>query len=231
MVRKEDTVESLRARVTELRRRITDTEAENDQLKQEVSNLNRIVRTDSLTGLFNQKAFKETLKRELSRLLLGSSRVITLVVFDLNKFKKINDTFGHEVGDQALRIVANALRMTVRFGDTTSYYRQHGDEFAMILCECDEKGTPCVIFRFIEELQRQSQNFVVGGQKVELSAAFGAATVRLQTPGVDKRRVAERTSELDGQTIRVFELADDCQLRAKTTPEGQLPLQVVSTTI
>lgn len=221
MVGKEDEVVSCSSRVRELEMQIATLQVVNERLAQKVRDLEQVARTDTLTGLFNLRAFNETLANEVSRLSRGHFDVLTLVVFDLNKFKRINDDFGHDVGDQALRAVGNALRVSVRAGDTISYYRQHGDEFAVILCGCGENGVKAFVTRFIIELQRQS--FAIGAKRVELTAAFGAAVVRASD--------GSGTPVSDDEIERVFKLADDCQRRSKSTPRDDLPLQVVSTTI
>ena len=85
---------------------------------------------DSLTGLGNRRYFDEQLKRAMHHANRHRSHV-GLIVCDLNKFKSINDNYGHQIGDQVLIHFANALRISVR--DSDSIFRFGGDEFSIIV--------------------------------------------------------------------------------------------------
>jgi len=90
---------------------------------------------DALTGLGNRRYFDEQLKRAMHNANRHHS-LVGLVVGDLNKFKAINDTFGHAVGDQVLQEFANVLRQCIR--DSDSPFRFGGDEFAILVENADE---------------------------------------------------------------------------------------------
>lgn len=85
---------------------------------------------DPLTGLFNQRAFYDNLHRQLAIAERTTDRVC-LVYFDLNNFKKVNDSLGHQAGDALLVLVADALKETLRASDLACRYG--GDEFCVIL--------------------------------------------------------------------------------------------------
>ncbi len=108
----------------------------------------RQARTDPLTGLLNRRAFLDELTRRIDRLdregLPG-----TLMFLDLDHFKSLNDVFGHDAGDEALRIVAEVLRRTVRPTDLVA--RLGGDEFALWLDGAD----PFAAAERAEALRRQ----------------------------------------------------------------------------
>jgi len=87
---------------------------------------------DPLTGLFNRRYMDETLRRELSR-AARKSVPLSLIVLDVDHFKKINDLFGHDAGDAVLRSLALQLKREVREGDVAC--RFGGEEFVLILCE------------------------------------------------------------------------------------------------
>ncbi|MDQ3066276.1 MAG: diguanylate cyclase [Actinomycetota bacterium] len=92
--------------------------------------LEREAQTDSLTGLYNHRYFHERLRRELTRSAAAHENV-AVVMMDIDDFKKVNDVFGHAVGDQVLAELANHLRATVRSSDVVC--RIGGEEFAVIV--------------------------------------------------------------------------------------------------
>jgi diguanylate cyclase (GGDEF)-like protein len=90
--------------------------------------------SDALTGLYNRRLFEEYFEKELSRAKRASQQ-LALVIMDLHRFKEVNDRHGHQLGDKALQLVAEAARDTVRVSDFT--FRIGGDEFALLLPQCD----------------------------------------------------------------------------------------------
>ena len=92
--------------------------------------LDRLAQTDSLTGLLNRRAFEEILTRELAR-SGRSSRSLTVLLIDIDRFKEVNDTWGHQAGDQVIRQVGSALLGSLRPGDALS--RFGGEEFVILL--------------------------------------------------------------------------------------------------
>jgi diguanylate cyclase (GGDEF)-like protein len=113
-------------------------ERENATLRAELRRLSELAYRDPLTGLRNRRALKDRLAEELAR-ALRSGEAFSVVAIDLNGFKALNDTWGHEVGDDALRWVSRLLESTVRTSDTV--YRLGGDEFLVLMpATCEEKG-------------------------------------------------------------------------------------------
>jgi diguanylate cyclase (GGDEF)-like protein len=90
--------------------------------------------TDWLTGLPNQRVMLPHITREIARARRSGSRVAVLLV-DVDRFKSVNDTYGHRVGDNALRHIAKCLRQSIRAHDMCARYA--GDEFLIVLTECD----------------------------------------------------------------------------------------------
>ena len=99
--------------------------------RRHLADLEALTLTDPLTGLGNRRA----LERELARAMLRSRRMdhpLSLLYFDVNDLKRVNDRFGHSGGDETLRVVANVARACSREG-TDSGYRLGGDEFVLII--------------------------------------------------------------------------------------------------
>ena len=97
---------------------------------------------DVLTGLPNRALFDDRLKQALAE-AKRHGRNLALLFIDLDQFKNINDTYGHETGDQVLRMVAERLQATIRAADTVS--RQGGDEFLCLLQEVHEPTDVAII--------------------------------------------------------------------------------------
>jgi len=90
--------------------------------------------TDFLTGLYNRRFFDDYFEKELNRSIRYSHR-LALVVFDLHRFKEVNDRFGHPQGDVMLQMLATTLRKSMRTSDYA--FRLGGDEFALLLPQSD----------------------------------------------------------------------------------------------
>jgi diguanylate cyclase (GGDEF)-like protein len=98
-----------------------------------VDGLCRLSSHDPLTGLPNRREFELAVERELDRVARSAERALLLMI-DIDRFKRINDSFGHAIGDLALASVANVLRASIRPMDTVA--RIGGEEFAIILPNC-----------------------------------------------------------------------------------------------
>lgn len=110
--------------------------------------LQRLAETDPLTWLFNRRHFDKRLEAETNR-ALRAEQMLALLMIDVDKFKTINDRFGHRVGDQVLKGVASAIKQAVRLYDVPTRYG--GDEFAVILPEADTEVASRVARRILEK--------------------------------------------------------------------------------
>ena len=111
--------------------------------------LEREAQTDSLTGLYNHRYFHERLRRELT-LASAEHTNVAVVMVDIDDFKKVNDVFGHAVGDEVLAELADHLRATVRAGDVVC--RIGGEEFAVIVPGSRQEQTIALATRLAERL-------------------------------------------------------------------------------
>lgn len=133
----------------------------------------RLAETDPLTWLFNRRHFDKRLEAETNR-ALRAEHLLALLMVDVDRFKLINDRFGHRVGDQVLKSVASALKQAVRLYDVPTRYG--GDEFAVILPEADAAAAEAVATRITDELARNP--LVADGRgPVPISVSIGVATV------------------------------------------------------
>lgn len=137
--------------------------AERDRL---VAELDRLARTDSLTGLPNRRVLEERLEEELHR-SARSRRAFALAIVDVDRFKEINDTFGHPAGDEALQRFANALRAQARHADFVARFA--GDEFAVVLIDVDPPRARAILDRMVEAIRG-----IQLSNDARLSASLGA---------------------------------------------------------
>ncbi|PSL42416.1 diguanylate cyclase (GGDEF)-like protein [Salsuginibacillus halophilus] len=127
---------------------------------------------DELTGAKNRKFLYGELEALTDKLRRGYTAVLTLILCDLDHFKKINDTYGHTAGDEALRHFVKVVTSFTRPGDTTARYG--GEEFALVLPESDEANA----LRIIERIQQAlKEDPVPGYPDIELYFSAGIRPV------------------------------------------------------
>ncbi len=125
---------------------------------------------DHLTQLPNRRLFKDRLELAITQ-ARRHARMVGVMFVDLDRFKLVNDTYGHAEGDELLKSVAQALRRCVRAGDTLA--RQGGDEFTILLPDLAQAGDVTVIAdKIVDELK---QPFHVAGQDFRATASVGIA--------------------------------------------------------
>lgn len=139
--------------------------------------LEALAHTDPLTQVLNRRALTLRLTAELDRARRYSS-VVTLLMIDLDHFKRVNDTYGHLTGDDALREVAAVLQHAVRSVDVVARYG--GEEFVIVLPETAEGGAVAFAERIRERIEAQ-MFAVIGapgaeGTGLRLTASIGVAT-------------------------------------------------------
>jgi diguanylate cyclase (GGDEF)-like protein len=135
--------------------------------------LETLVRTDMLTGLANRREFMTRLERESHR-QARSGRALSVVLFDVDHFKRVNDTWGHPVGDEVLARVGEILRSHTREQVDTAA-RFGGEEFVLLLPETDLSGAQHVAEKICARLREHA--FVVNGQTFKVTQSVGIAQV------------------------------------------------------
>jgi two-component system cell cycle response regulator len=136
-----------------------------------VDQLERLATTDGLTGLVNHRTFQESLAAELERVGRHPAPVSLLLV-DIDFFKKFNDEYGHPIGDFVLREISQVLRRTVRKVDVVARYG--GEEFAVILVNTSAIGASQMAQRIVTEVARS--RFQHQGLTLRVTLSVGAST-------------------------------------------------------
>jgi two-component system chemotaxis response regulator CheY len=132
--------------------------------------LEEMAHTDPLTGLPNRRAIEEWAARQLR----GAARhgfAVWVAHADLDNFKSINDSYGHDAGDQVLQKFGEVLRESTRASDISG--RMGGDEFLLVMTHLDEKSTRLTVERL--RGQFAALKFSFGGDTVSVTASFGIA--------------------------------------------------------
>ena len=150
--------------------------------------IERMAITDGLTGLFNHRNFQETLTAEFRRLERFSAP-LSLLLIDIDFFKKINDSYGHPAGDEVLRGVAEVIRETVRSVDIPARYG--GEEFAALLPGTNHEGALKMAERLRESIEKT--RFPFEGKELRVTVSIGAATS--PHDAVAKEELVEKTDK------------------------------------
>ncbi|UCE78637.1 MAG: GGDEF domain-containing protein [Nitrospiraceae bacterium] len=145
------------------------------------SEIEKMATTDGLTGLFNHRVFQEKLSEELKR-LNRFSETISLMLVDIDFFKKINDTYGHPVGDLVLKNVSKVVEQTIRDIDIPARYG--GEEFAIILPRTDETAAENIAERLRKAVEEKS--FIAQGKTFNITVSIGIATAPSNAKGKEE---------------------------------------------
>ncbi len=144
--------------------------------KQAEDRLNYLAYYDELTGLPNRVRFKKHLEQAMLA-AKGSDALVAVVFLDLVRFKNVNDTLGHDAGDQMLKVVAQRLLETVRSGDTVA--RLSGDEFTIVLADIGHEGDAAHVAQ--KMLHAFELPFRIAGRELVMGASLGIAIFPLDT--------------------------------------------------
>lgn len=164
--------------VTERKRAEEAVQASNEMLERLNRRLRELATTDDLTGLFNRRHFLDMMGRELQRRGRRPSDV-ALAMIDVDRFKTLNDSYGHAFGDRALKEVADVLRETAR--DTDVVARYAGDEFILLMPETRENQAVAAARRIRECLARRTVKH--GANSASLTLSIGVACLEAGAEG------------------------------------------------
>ncbi len=132
----------------------------------------RLTTIDGLTQIYNKRYFLETLERELSR-AHRYRRELSLIMFDIDHFKKVNDTYGHLAGDYVLKQLASVIKARIRREDIMARYG--GEEFAIILPEIDSFNS----VQFADKIRKliEKTTFKFEETKIPVTISVGVSSV------------------------------------------------------
>ncbi|MBU2107452.1 MAG: PleD family two-component system response regulator [Alphaproteobacteria bacterium] len=151
----------------------------NDHLRASVTQTIEMAVTDALTGLHNRRYLDSHLQTLFDR-AMARRRPLSLMITDLDRFKAVNDTFGHDVGDEVLREFARRLRKNVRGIDLAC--RFGGEEFVVVMPDTDAEIAEKVAERVRAEIA--DMPFVVGGKKIPITVSVGVSSLKRGTDSV-----------------------------------------------
>ena len=140
-------------------------------------NLDDKVHFDALTGIYNRRFMDDNLKR-IIKSLSRSNGVLSLMMLDIDFFKKYNDTYGHSMGDACLKAVAKAIFDTARMDDCVVRYG--GEEFVLLLPNTDEAGAGIIAVRLLNNVRSLCIPHVNSGIADHVTISIGATTVNVK---------------------------------------------------
>ncbi|HVR62629.1 MAG TPA: GGDEF domain-containing protein [Polyangia bacterium] len=132
----------------------------------------RLTTIDGLTQIFNKRYFLENLEREIAR-SQRYRRALSLVMFDIDHFKKINDSYGHLAGDYVLKLLASTVKSKIRREDL--FARYGGEEFAIVLPEIDGENARA----FAEKIRQivEKQDFRFENARIRVTISMGVSSI------------------------------------------------------
>jgi len=133
---------------------------------------------DALTGVNNRTTFDDSLGREIS-LAHRHDYDFTMLLIDIDFFKKVNDVYGHKAGDDALKLIANTIKKNLRATDLL--YRYGGEEFVVLIGNTDEEQSFMIADRILKSVRKIKMQ--VEGDQLDLSVSIGMASLKNDDSG------------------------------------------------
>jgi len=162
--------------------------------------------TDPLTKTHNRASFRDTLQREI-KLAHRNSSHLSIIFFDIDHFKDVNDNYGHECGDIALTSAANCIKDAVRGSDII--FRYGGEEFVILLSDTNIAGAQVIA----ERIRKNVENHTIayGMEIIKLTASLGISTLRA-----------------DDDSDSIIQRADNAMYHAKEKGRNQIRVELAT---
>ena len=167
---------------------VTDIATNRTALKEANNELERLSRTDRLTGLNNRGYWQECLEKQYSHFGRYKNN-LSLVIFDIDHFKQVNDKYGHQAGDEVIRKCAKALATCARDVDISGRYG--GEEFVVILAEADKNQA----FTFAERLRKLIEKITVVYEEFEMKFTISLGICQLDESVVSPEKWLEKADQ------------------------------------
>jgi len=205
--------------VKRLRRDYSSKIGEMRTLQVRAEELERLAQVDPLTGLVNRRVAEEHLAAEASR-CGRNGHPLTVVCFDLNDFKQINDTYGHLAGDLVLKHFGRRLQSAVRKSDTAA--RMGGDEFLIVLPDCTTSQVQILIARL------RPMDIEWGGVKIPICFSAGwVGYEKSETPEQLLER-ADRSLYAEKRSGKTLKMEANANARREAQAKSELSAATVS---
>jgi diguanylate cyclase len=168
--------ERMRQDSTELKSKLEDSRKQIEALRSSLSEAEEVVLKDPLTGVGNRRCFDVTMEKAILDCKQKKSS-LSLVMCDIDHFKRVNDAFGHQVGDEIIRVFSRVIEAGVREGDTVIRYG--GEEFAIFLPMAELDAAKSIAERIRRQFESKKLTIRETNQKIgQLTASFGVAQFR-----------------------------------------------------
>ena len=182
---------------------------ESDRLRATLEDGLRLAVTDSLTGLFNRRYALPHLAR-VGETSAATGRPFAVMVLDLDRFKRINDTFGHAAGDEVLREIAMRLKLNLRNVDLVA--RIGGEEFLVVMPDTDLKEASTAAERLRRAIQDQPIHLAENADTVQVTASIGVS-------------IGGKSGETEQAVENMMARADQALMGAKATGRNQVTIE------
>jgi diguanylate cyclase (GGDEF)-like protein len=190
--------------------------------------VDKLSRTDGLTGLLNHRTFQLVLEGKIARVNRGYDSSLGLIMVDGDRFKNVNDNYGHPVGDEVLVELARRLKATVRSIDAVARYG--GEEFAIVLDNVNEKKAG----RIAEKMRREigTRQFDTSAGQLEITASFGYSVLHRKQPSSGEKLIEEADRALywakesgRNMVVSYSEIQHEDSIRQNPVPAGEGPMK------
>ncbi|ACK66075.1 response regulator receiver modulated diguanylate cyclase [Rippkaea orientalis PCC 8801] len=152
-----------------------------DRLKKALADIKTLATTDPLTGVFNRRFFLEFAQKEISRVHRYDYSLSTLML-DVDHFKQINDTYGHNIGDEVLKFLTQVLLKIIRKADCLA--RLGGEEFAILLPQTPLEGAEELARRILQVLRKSELN--LAGKIIRLTLSIGVSSYQVSEDTIEE---------------------------------------------